>query len=139
MTNKYRKKNKNKSLKTNTNLTKKSFDLNNVSIKFYSLKYKNTNIIPKTQIINYMISNFNDFLNYKNLCDALDTYSLNFDECFVIQPDDFPIGLRKNDINLTLKMNPKTSLDKLIAYCFYIKQPDIFKHQQNQILEILKY
>jgi hypothetical protein len=137
MTSKNRKKNTNKSKKIND--TKGSNALNNVSIKYYSSKYKNTNKIPKTQIINYMISNYNDYLNYKKLCDALDTYTLNFDECFIIQPDDFPNGLRKNQINLTLKMNPKTSLDKLISYCFYIKQPEIFTNNPNKILDILKY
>jgi hypothetical protein len=134
MTNKYRKKNNNKSFRKN-----KTFRLDKVSIRYYSLNYKNTRKIPQTQIINYLFVNFKNFLNHKTLCDALNTYSLNFDECFQINQDDFPKGLRKNDIELAFKMNPKTPLDKLIAYCFYIKQPTIFEQNNQQIIELLKY
>ena len=134
MTNKYRKNLKNRSFRK-----KPTQNLNNVAVRFYSLNYKNTNKIPQTQIINYLLTNFKTFLQYKKLCDALQTYTLNFDECFLINPDDFPKGLRKNNIELSFKMNPKTPLDKLIAYCFYIKQPNIFQEKNNVIIELLKY
>ena len=132
MTIKYRKKVKNKSFR-------KKVSLNSVSIKYYSLKYKNTHKIPQTQIINYLFLNFKNYLLHKQLCDALNTYPLNLDECFQINQDDFPIGLRKNNMQLSFKMNPKTPLDKLIAYCFYIKQPSIFQHSNSKILDLLKY
>ena len=134
MTTKYRKIQKNKSFRK-----KNTFSFNSVPIKYYSLNYKNTKTIPQTQIINFLILNFKDFLQYKALCDALNTYALNFDECFQVSPDDFPKGLRKNNIELSLKMNTKTPLDKLIAYCFYIKQPNIFNNSKNMILDTLKY
>jgi hypothetical protein len=132
MTVKNRKKLKNKSFR-------KIISLNSVSVKYYSLNYKNTKKIPQTQILNYLFLNFKNYLQHKQLCDALNTYPLNLNECFQINPGDFPTGLRQNQIELSFNMNPKTSLDKLISYCFYIKQPAIFEDTNNKTLELLKY
>ena len=46
----FNKKYKNKSVK------KKYINLNNVNIRYYSLYYKNTPLIPRTQIINYLLN-----------------------------------------------------------------------------------
>ena len=73
------------------------------------------------------------------MSEALNTFALNLDDCFLVDKNDFPNGLRKDNLQLSLKMNPKTPLDKLISYCFYIKQPDIFYRQKRQTLEMLKY
>lgn len=116
---------------------KRIVNLNNVNIKYYSSYYKNTNNIPKTQIINYLLNNFNHFLDEKKLAESVNKYPLNLEDCFKINPDDFPKGIRKNKIELSLKMNPKTPLNKLIAYCFYLKQPAIF--ETDKTIEAIKF
>lgn len=125
-----------KKRRTNT-LKKRTVHLNDVNVRYYSMHYKNNTTIPRTQIIHYLFKNFKGFLRYKSICDASNKSTLNLNECFQIESDYFPKGLRKNNIQLNLKMNPKTSLDKLIAYCFYIKQPSIFEN--NNTLELIKY
>ncbi len=118
-------------------LKKRTVNLNKASIYYYANYYKNTQLIPKTQIINYLLNHFKPFLEYKSICDKSNNIPLHLDECFQINPSYFPEGLRKNKIELSLQMNSKTPLDKLIAYCFYIKQPTIF--EQNHVLTDLKY
>jgi hypothetical protein len=132
---------KTKSKKNIKNKTVKNVvkNLQNVPVNYYSLHYKKTKQIPKTDIIYYMFKNFNEYLNHKQLSDKLNSIPLSLDECFLINPDNFPVGLNKNTIDLSLKMNPKTSLYKLIAYCFYIKQPDIFKTTIDSLINSLKY
>lgn len=139
--------NKNRTIKKNVNTRNINIKNNNstnkltdVPIKYYMLKYKNTNLLPKTEIFNYLFNNFNDYLNTLRLANSLGTIPLRFDDCFLMDYQDFPVGLRKNNISLNLKMNPKTPLDKLIAYCFYIKQPEIFRNKtQEQTIELIKY
>ena len=120
--------------------TKKTyFNLNSVSVKYYNDYYKNTKTIPKTSIINYMFNNYDKYLSYEKLCKDMDKNTLSLDDCFIINENDLPNGLRQNHIDKSFKMNPKTSLDKLIAYSFYIKQPFIFKNTIDEGLSYLKY
>ena len=124
--------------KNNKN-TKPTVNLNNAPVKYYFNNYKNTTTIPKTNIINYMFKNFNDYLSYEKLCKIMNIHPLSLDDCFIINENDLPNGLRQNEINTSFKMNPKTSLDKLISYSFYIKQPFIFQTNINEGLKHLKF
>lgn len=132
-----------KILRNPKNKTKKQSLLNtpvNVPFNYYNIHYKNTELIPNTIITNYILNNFKDYLAYKKLCDAMNKYTLNLNECFIINDNDFPSGLRKNEIKLELKMNTKTPLDKLIAYSLYIPQSSIFINRSfNEALEVIKY
>jgi hypothetical protein len=130
------KSNKNIKNKTVKNIVK---NLQSVPVNYYNSHYRKTKQIPKTDIIYYMFKNFNEYLSHKQLSDETNSIPLSLDECFLINPDTFPVGLNKNTIDLSLKMNPKTSLYKLIAYCFYIKQPDIFKNTIDTLINSLKY
>jgi hypothetical protein len=98
-----------------------------VPINYYSNVYKNTQFLPKTQIINYLFSGYKLYKNEKN--DK--TPALTLKDCFIIDNDSFPRGLKKGTIDASLKMNPKTPLDKLISYCFYLKQPYIFERKNE--------
>ncbi len=120
-------------------IKKRTMNLNSVDIKYYSLKYKNTKYLPKTQIMNYMFKNFNSFVHHARLCEALNVNPLSLEDCFTFMDNDFPNGLSKNNINTSLKMNSKMHLDKLISYCYYIKQPNIFYYPENKINETIKY
>lgn len=104
------------------NYTKKTHS-SIVPANYYSKVYKNTQLIPKTQIINYMFSGYKTFQNKK----SDDKNSLSLEDCFIIDQKSLPIGSRRATIDLSLNMNPETSLDKLIAYCFYLKQPYLFE------------
>jgi len=130
------KSNKKKSNKTNS---LRKINLKNVPKEYYLNNYKNTKLIPKTNIINYIFSNYSYYLLYKKICDSINTPTLSLDNCFLFDQQDFPSGLRKNEINISIKMNPNTSLDKLISYCFYIKQPFIFNKTINNALDLIKY
>lgn len=108
-----------------------------VSVSYYSKVFKNTKLIPKTKIINYMFSGYKEYIEHKKLSDDLGKYTLDLEDCFIIKPNDMPSGLRKDEINLSLKMNPSTSLYKLIAYSFYLKQEYIFQNTDG--LSNIKY
>lgn len=126
----FTKKNINKNIKKYKLL---SNQLNNAPVNYYLNNYKNTKLIPKTNIINYMFSGFSDFIKNNN---DNDKYLLDLNDCFIINNNDIPSGLKSNTINLKLNMNPKTSLDKLIAYSFYLKQRYIF---ENNNISDIKY
>jgi hypothetical protein len=109
------------------------------SVNYYRVNFKDTEFIPKTPIINYIFLKYKSYVNYLKLCNTFNIAPLNFNECFIFSPDDIPIGLRKNDIQLNLQMNPKTPLDKLIAYCFYIKQSFLFEGNIEKMTKLIKY
>jgi hypothetical protein len=109
-----------------------------VPYNYYAKNYKNTDLIPKTKILNYILRNFAEFQKHSEIASAMDTYALNLDDCFLISEQDMPPGVRKNDINISFPMNPKTPLDKLIAYCFYILQPGTFKNREVDAIKTIK-
>jgi hypothetical protein len=102
-------------------------------------KYKNTKQIPITSILSYIFSGYQDFSLYKKKCEHEKRYTITLDDCFIIDKDSMPFALRKNKINLSLKMNPKTPLDRLLAYCFYNTQSSIFENDINSGIISIKY
>jgi hypothetical protein len=120
--------------KTNLNKSKKTIIIYNP----YE-KYKNTKLIPKTSIITYMFSGYKEYLTYKEKCDKEKRNTLNLDDCFIINKDAMPVGLRKNEINLSLKMNPKLPLYKFLTYCFYSTQSSIFNSDINNAISTIKF
>jgi len=129
---------KNKKNSKNYSKKNKSINLKNVQVSYYSKKFKSTMLLPQTQILNYIFTNYNQYLNVKQERESIKSNALTLDDCFIINQNEFPVGIKKNTINLKLNMNPKTSLDKLIAYCFYIKQPAFFKTTITNFTELLK-
>ena len=129
----FSKKNEKKNINNNkrSKTLKKKSNLEDVPINYYSKNFKKTKLIPKTKIINYMFGGYKNFLSQQEISNSQEKYVLNFDNCFIINPDSFRTGLRKNTINLSLQMNPETSLDKLIAYSFYLKQSYLFEKKNG--------
>jgi hypothetical protein len=123
-------KNKNKTIK-------KMFNLENVEIDYYSKNFRNTKLIPKTKIINYIFLGYNKFLLQQKTRESQGNYVLDLNDCFIIEPNSFHSGLKSDTINLSLQMNPETPLDKLIAYSFYLKQSYVFKKKNG--LSDIKY
>ena len=127
-------------MEPNINKIKKQKNkLDKSNINYYSTNFKNTLNLPYTQSIISLLKNFKKYEQDKLSADSLNTPVLNLNDCFLIQPNMFQSGLRHNNINVELKMNPKTPLDKLINYCFYIKQPTIFSNPNNKIITLIKY
>lgn len=117
----------------------KKSKLDKSNVNYYSTNFKNTLNLPYTQSIISLLKNFKKYEQAKLSADSLNLPVLNLNDCFLIQPTMFQSGLRHNDINIELRMNPKTPLDKLINYCFYIKQPSIFSNPNNKIITSIKY
>ena len=87
-----------------------------------------------------MINNFNNYAEYSIICEAINTHPLILEDCFNIQPTDFPNNLKKNNINInSVKMNPKTSLNKLISYFIYMTESKLFKKPQDEIISSIKF
>ena len=121
----------------NKKTLKKVYTLQNVPINYYSKNFKNTKLIPKTEIINYIFLGYNNFLSQQKISDSQGNHVLDFDKCFITNSDIFHTGIRSDTINVSLQMNPETPLDKLIAYSFYLKQSYIF--QKKNGLSDIKY
>ena len=134
------KKNNKQNNKKNNNTTKKNRFHKPFGLTEYSLRFKNTEMLPKSDIIYYMINNFNNYAEYSIICEAINTHPLILEDCFNIQPTDFPNNLKKNNINInSVKMNPKTSLNKLISYFIYMTESKLFKKPQDEIISSIKF
>lgn len=110
--------------------------LTNVPANYYDTHYKDTDNIPKTSIINYLFSNYTEFTREKALREEQNKYIITFADCFVTDDTDFSTGLQKETIQKSFSMNPSMSLDKFIAYSFYITQKSIFTSDDG--LSIIK-
>jgi hypothetical protein len=119
------------------NKTRKISQLSNVPVNYYSKNFKNTNLIPKTEIISKLFSGYSSFLSQSKLSESVGAYVLDFDQCFIIEPNSIQTGLRRDSVNLSFKMNPQTPLDKLISYSFYLTQSYIF--EKNDGISDIKY
>ena len=115
------------------------FKLDNSNIKYYSMNFRNTVKLPYTQSLISILKNYKKYQRDKLIADSHNEPILTLNDCFLLTPDTFQLGSRENNINVSLEMNPKTPLEKLINYCFYIKQPTLFNKQNNKIIQEIKY
>ena len=79
-----------KNNKQHNNKTKKKRFYKPFGLTEYLLRFKNTEILPKSDIIYYMINNFNNYAEYSIICEAINTHPLILEDCFNIKPNDFP-------------------------------------------------
>ena len=124
--------------KNNKNITIR----NQAIINSYINQTKNKpNMLPTTEIIDYIKNNYNSFLKEKeqNLNAGKDEIELG--NIFFIPP-----GLNSPEkivnINTNFKQNPKMSLDKLLAYSLWFKSQDWFQNDNGIVnfnMEYLKY
>ena len=115
---------------------KKSFDKNpntkDNNVTFYN-KYKGTKLIPTTDIIEYVKSNYNDFVNVKKDADEKGKNALYMDDCFNFEDKLNSGKAKKFSIDTSVESNPNMSLHKLIAYSFYLKMKYIFTTQNGSL------
>jgi hypothetical protein len=137
----YSKKNKNKQKKQ----TKKIESLKKTLVSYYAKNYKKTKLIPTTNIINYMKKNFNEYNKLKDELEKQGKYVIYLDDCFDFG-DKLKSGERVYSFESQINGNPNISLDKLIAYSFYIKTKYAFINEtdgspssNSRYLETLKY
>jgi hypothetical protein len=127
------KKTHNKSFKKNPkNKTGKPLTPKDTNLTFYN-KFKGTKLIPITNIIQYIKSNYNDFVDVKKIADEKGNNVLYIDDCFNFE-DKLNNGEEKQfSIDTTAESNPNMPLNKLIAYSFYLKMRYIFATQNGTL------
>ena len=124
--------------KNNKNITIR----NQAIINSYINQTKNKpNMLPTTEIIDYIKNNYNSFLKEKeqNLIAGKDEIELG--SIFLIPPGS-NLPEKIVNINTNFKQNPKMSLDKLLAYSLWFKSQDWFQNDNGIVnfnMEYLKY
>lgn len=116
-----------------------------LSLQSYSIHYKKTKRIPRTNIINYMKLHFETYRQVYDKLEQQGKYVLYLDDCFLLE-DTLVTGKRIYSYDSPIQGNPSMSLDKLIAYAFYMKTKYAFVHESNgsitsesSYLDALKY
>lgn len=106
---------KTKTFKKRTNLQSR----NSAIIKSYLTNYSNSDLLPVTEIINFINVNHNTFMIEKEEKEALKLDPFTLQDFFIhdeklTTPED-----STNIQNLTINQKPDVSLDKLLAYSLY--------------------
>ena len=136
------KKTHNKSFKKNK--TQKIPPSKETNLTFYN-KFNGTKLIPTTNIIQYIKENYADFANVKKVADEKGKNTLYLDDCFNFEDKLNNSKGKPFLIDTSVESNPNMSLNKLIAYSFYLKMKYIFVTQNGQFttmdnfLEQIKY
>ena len=79
-------------------------------------------IMPQTQIIDYIFSNYQKYNYVKRQRENNREYPVTFDEIFLFDINSIPNKLNVN-LNTQILQNPEFSLDKLISYSIYTTSP----------------
>lgn len=138
-------------MNTNTNTrrnTKRNINRNknintykkDTQVSYYNKKFKNSMTLPYTNILAYMRNNFNNYYALKNkLKSEGNDKIITLDDCFDVK-NKFKIGDRVFSFDSPINGNPNMSLDKLIAYSYYIKSSSMFLNKNKlDYLKSLKY
>ena len=126
------------STKRNTNKNKNK---NKTTVRnYYKNKFKNSPLLPYTNILMYIKTNFNAYLDLKTKIRNEGTGKLiTLDDCFNMN-NMFEVGLRKYTFDSPINGNPSMVLNKLIAYSYYIKSFSMFINKSKlDFLQLLKY
>jgi hypothetical protein len=93
---------------------------NNAIKSTYNKDYYGTELLPMTNILNYINDNFNEFVIEKERKQREHKHEVEFDD-FFINDNILEKKEKKADINIVIKQNPNMSLKKLLAYTLYLK------------------
>jgi hypothetical protein len=109
-------------------------------VNYYNKNFKNSPLLPYTNIISYVKTNFNEYSVLKNKLESEGNYKIiTLDDCFDLK-DKFKIGEREYTFDSSIDGNPNMPLDKLIAYSYYIKSSSMFINKNKlEFLKLLKY
>ena len=94
---------------------------NNAIKKMYNRDYYGKDLLPITNIIQYIDANFNDYMSMKEQKTSLDLPSSSFEDFFIV--DDI-LKRKENVANIDIQINkqPNVSLNKLLAYSLYYSE-----------------
>jgi hypothetical protein len=136
---------KSRKVKNKNNKSKKNNNNSNFNtVSFYAKKFKDTSLIPWTHIISYMKNNFNDYLKLYDKTEKENKFFIYLDDCFNFGKK-IKSGQRVLSFDSPIDGKTSMSLDKLIAYSFYMKTKIAFIDVNNEItsnafyLKTLKY
>jgi hypothetical protein len=113
---------------------------NNAIKKIYNRDYYGKKILPTTNIIQYIDSNFNVYMSMKAQKEKQDLPSASFEDFFIV--DDILKKKEKSaDINIQINKRPNTSLDKLLAYSLYYSEYKNWFNSPNKKMDtsLFKY
>ena len=94
---------------------------NNAIKKTYDKDYYKQNLLPITKIIQYIDTNFNDYMTMKDQKIAEDLPASSFEDFFVV--DDI-LTRKENSADIDIQINKQSnvSLSKLLAYSLYYSE-----------------
>jgi len=128
-------KNENENIKKNKNKKKNTSSRNrnlfDKTIQYYEKRYMGSKLLPRTPIFNYMFNNFNNYEKEKNQKEI----PFTLEDAFSLSDPLKNINERMPKIKIEEKLssNPNVSLDKFIAYCFYITDSAMFKDMEGEL------
>lgn len=133
------KSNKQKIVRTRT--VKSRIPSRNSAIKkIYNRDYYGKKILPITNIIQYIDTNFNDYMIMKTQKEKSDLPSVSFEDFFIV--GDILKKIENNaDINIQINKQPNASLDKLLAYSLYYSEYKNWFNSPNKKMDtsLFKY
>jgi hypothetical protein len=92
---------------------------NNAIKQIYKRDYYGTELLPMTNILNYINDFFNEFVIDKERKKRENKY-VEFNDFFIVD-DILERKENKADINIIINQNPNMSLKKMLAYTLYLK------------------
>lgn len=90
-------------------------------------------IMPQTEIIDYLFSNFQKYNFIKKQRETNGEYPVTFDELFIYDINNISNKLNVN-LDTQIQQNPAFSLDKLISYSIYTTSPYWFNEDIKFLL-----
>ena len=122
------------------NQSNKTVRKKDTQVSYYNKNFKNSPLLPYTNMLAYMKTKFNEYSVLKNKLESEGNYKIiTLDDCFDIK-DKFKIGEREYTFDSSIDGNPNMPLDKLIAYSFYIKSSSMFINKNKlEFLKLIKY
>jgi len=108
---------------------------NNAIKQTYIKNYYGTDKLPMTNIIQYINTNYNNYMSIKNQKDKLDLPAFSFEEFFIV--DDILTKKEDSaDIDIRISKNPNASLDKLLAYSLYYSEYKNWFNSPNENMDL---
>ena len=108
---------------------------NNAIKKMYNRDYYGKDLLPITNIIQYIDANFNDYMSMKEQKTSLDLPSSSFEDFFIV--DDI-LKRKENVANIDIQINkqPNVSLNKLLAYSLYYSEYKNWFNSPNKKMDV---
>jgi hypothetical protein len=128
---------KNTTIKSKTVKSKKP-SRNNAIKHTYNKDYYGKDTLPTTNIIQYIESNFNDYMAMKQQKSAINLPPSSFEDFFIVD-DILKKKETKADIDIQINKNPNATLDKLLAHGLYYSEYKNWFKTKKMDTSLFKY